>query len=144
MKVKYFTREEAKNCGTLMMRINEEETLNNLSLRDISMLFTRMHKQVLCPSHFKNIGIEENKLFYILSSTNDSLIKERLTLICKLLADIFGKKSKEELKELYHEEPILKHDKKSNTIFKKKAISVYIIEYMKKNYTKSLTIFLVF
>ena len=83
------------------MRINEEETLNNWSLRDISNLFTRMHKQVLCPSHFKKIGIEENILFYILSSTNDSLIKERLNLICKLLTDIFGKKLEEELKELY-------------------------------------------
>ena len=75
-----------------MMRINEEETLTNWSLRDISKLFTRMKKQVNYPSHFKKIRIEENILFYIMSSTNDSLVEERLNLVCKLLADIFGKK----------------------------------------------------
>ena len=106
-----FSRDSAKKCGTLMMKINEEETLNNWSLRDISKLFNRLYKQVICPSNFKNIGIEENILFYILSSTNESLVEERLNLICKLLSDIFDKKQlNEELKELYNAIPKLRHE----------------------------------
>ena len=118
-----FKREEAKKCGTLMMKINEEETLNNWSLRDISKLFTRIHKQVMYTTNFKNLGIEENILFYILSSTNESLVEERLNIVCKLLADVFGKKEINELKEIYNAKPKLKHDKKD-----KKNEKIYIIK----------------
>ena len=129
-----FSRDSAKKCGTLMMKINEEETLNNWSLRDISKLFNRLHKQVICPSYFKNIGIEENILFYILSSTNESLVEERLNLICKLLADIFDKNElNEELKELYNSIPKLRHDKQNNKIYIKKGkISLYYRVYEEK------------
>ena len=131
-----FTREEAKKCGTLMMRINEQETLNNWSLRDISKLFTRIYKQTRCINHFKNIRIEQNILFYILSSTNESLVEERLKLVCKLLADIFEKTElNEELYDLYKAEPKLKHDEKSQlTYIKKGNISLYYREYEEKLY----------
>ena len=127
-----FSRDSAKKCGTLMMRINKEETLNNWSLRDISKLFNRLYKQVICSSNFKNIGIEENILFYILSSTNESLVEERLNLICKLLSDIFDKSQlNEELKELYNAIPKLRHD--NNKIYIKKGkISLYYRVYEEK------------
>ena len=131
-----FTREEAKRCGTLMMRINEEETLNNWSLRDISQLFTRIYKQSIYSSNFKNIGIEQNILFYILSSTNESLVEERLKLVCKLLADIFRKKElNEDLYDLYYAEPKLKNDIKNNKMYISKGkISLYYRVYEEKIY----------
>ena len=133
-----FTKEEARKCGALMMKINEEETLNNWSLRDISKLFTRMYKQVTYSSNFKNIRIEENILFYILSSTSESLVKETLEIICQHLADIFGRKElNEDLKELYFAEPKLKYDKKNNKIFINKGkISLYYRVYEEELYNE--------
>ena len=59
--------------------------------------------------NFKGMTIEYNILFYILSSTNDSLLNERIELTYKLKANVFKKeKLYNELKDLYKENPILK------------------------------------
>ena len=56
-----------------MMLLNEKEVLTPWSLRDISKLFERINKQSLNPKNYIKLGITENILFYILSSTNGSL-----------------------------------------------------------------------
>jgi len=67
--------------------------------------------------------IEHNILFYILSSTNESLVNERVKLVCNLIKEIFGK---EDLLELFYQEPKLKLDKDENKMYIKKGyLSVY-------------------
>ena len=122
--------EEAKLCGTLMMEINKQETLTPWSLIDISKLFTRLYKQFLQKDNFKGMTIEYNILFYILSSTNDSLVNERIELICKLIANVFKKeKLYNEIKDLYKEYPILKktdiNEEKRNLYIQKGNVTLY-------------------
>ena len=74
--------------------------------------------------------IEYNILFYILSSTNDSLVNERIELICKLIANVFKKeKLYNELKDLYKENPILKklniNEEKRNLYIQKGNVTLY-------------------
>ena len=72
------TKDDARKCGTFMMLLNEEVSLRALtpwSLRDISKLFSRIYKQTLNESKYnKGLTIEVHILFYILSSTDPSLI----------------------------------------------------------------------
>ena len=54
---------DAKLCGDLMMKINEESLLTPWSLRDISKLFERMVFQEKNIDKYINIGLKENILF---------------------------------------------------------------------------------
>lgn len=104
---KLLSKENAKKCGDLMMNLNAIDILTPWSLRDISKLFSRIKKQAENSDNYKNLGMEENILFYILSSTPHDLIDEnRLDTIVNLIQKSFGKsvisdEKKEKLKELY-------------------------------------------
>ena len=51
--------------------------------------------------------MENNILFYILSSTNKSFVNEKIELVCKLITTAFNKeKLYDELKDLYKENSI--------------------------------------
>ena len=113
-----------------MMEINKQETLTPWSLRDISKLFTRLYKQYFHKDEFDGMTIEYNILFYILSSTNESLVNERIELICELITKVFNKVNLyDELKDLYNEIPILiKRDineEKRNLYIKKGNVKLY-------------------
>ena len=114
------TINNARICGDFMMALNEKEILTPWSLRDISKLFARINKQSLNPKNFENLGVEENILFYILSSTNDSLISERLPIVVDLITHIFKKNTIEskDLSEIYNATPYIKQ--KNNKIYIKK------------------------
>ena len=103
------SEDEAKACGKFMMKLNEREYLSPWSLRDISKLFERIYKQSKKKSNFKNLNLTKNILFYILPSTTESLISERLKDITELIKEIFGLNSseKENLEELYLSQPYL-------------------------------------
>ena len=73
------------------MALNEKEILTPWPLREISKLFERINKQTLSSAqNFQNLNVIENILFYILSSTNESLINERLKIFVDLIIKIFG------------------------------------------------------
>ena len=75
------------------MRLNEKKVFTPWSLRDISKLFARIKKQSKEPEdHYKNMGLYEHILFYVLSSTNDSLVEERREEIVNLIINILNHK----------------------------------------------------
>ena len=107
---KILSEEQAKSCGDFMMRLNNEELLTPWSLRDISKLFARIKKQSKNPDYYyENLGLYEHILFYILSSTNESLIHERKGIVVKLIQESFNIEINENqyLKELYYSPPHL-------------------------------------
>ena len=134
---KKLTPKEARLCGDFMMALNEKEVLTPWSLRDISKLFARIYKQSINPKNFEGLNVQENILFYILSSTNDSLIDERLDVVVDLISDTFklspnGKKS---LAELYKATPYIK--KKNKKIYIKKGkINIFYCNEKPKIYEK--------
>ena len=77
----------------IIMEINNQETLTPWSLRDISKLFKRIYRSSLNKDNFKGMRIEHNILFYILSSTIESLLEERVKLICNLIKKNLGKRN---------------------------------------------------
>ena len=82
--------------------------------------------------------IENNILFYILSSTNESLIGERVKLVCKLIKEVFGK---EDLTDLFYQEPILKRDKDEKKMYINKGnMSVYYRVYEEDLYNELKTL----
>ena len=114
------------------MLLNEKEVLTPWSLRDISKLFERINKQSLNPKNYIKLGITENILFYILSSTNGSLINERLPIVINLISEIFKLNSVElkTLSELYNAPPFIKNS--NNKIFIEKGkISIFYCNYDK-------------
>ena len=124
--------EQARLCGDFMMLLNEKEVLTPWSLRDISKLFERINKQSLNPKNYIKLGITENILFYILSSTNGSLINERLPIVINLISEIFKLNSVElkTLSELYNAPPFIKNS--NNKIFIEKGkISIFYCNYDK-------------
>ena len=124
--------EQARLCGDFMMLLNEKEVLTPWSLRDISKLFERINKQSLNPKNYIKLDITENILFYILSSTNGSLINERLPIVINLISEIFKLNSVElkTLSELYNAPPFIKNS--NNKIFIEKGkISIFYCNYDK-------------
>ena len=104
-----------------MMCLNEKEVLTPWSLRDISKIFSRINKQSINPKHYINLNIIQNILFYILSSTNDSLINERLPVVFDLISNTFKLSTidKQTLSDLYYSVPFIKNSNKKN-IFRKR------------------------
>ena len=130
------SKEEARLCGDFMMALNEKEVLTPWSLRDISKLFARINKQSLNPKHYENLNVPENILFYILSSTNDSLLSERLPAVVELISNTFKLKKKSKyLSELYNSPPNL--EKRDNKIFIVKGkLKIFYHNYKKELYEK--------
>ena len=97
-----------------MMALNEKEVLTPWSLRDISKLFQRINKQSINPKYYEGLNVQENILFYILSSTNDSLISERLPVVVSLITETFKLSPNESniLSELYTATPYIKNKNK--------------------------------
>ena len=131
------SEDEAKACGKFMMKLNEREYLSPWSLRDISKLFERIYKQSKKKSNFKNLNLTKNILFYILPSTTESLISERLKDITELIKEIFGLNSseKENLEELYLSQPylIIQNEINSKKIFiEKKDVRIYFRDFEKE------------
>ena len=126
---------EAKLCGDFMMAVNENEVLTPWSLRDISKIFARINKQSLHPEYFEGLGVQENILFYILSSTKDSLINERQKIVVNLIADTFKLSSIEKsvLSELYTAQPFIK-TKDQKIFIEKGNISIFYCNYEKEIY----------
>ena len=81
---KIMSENEAKLCGDLMMKINEDYLLTPWSLRDISKLFQRMLCQEKNIDRYINFGLKENILFYITSSINEYFIKDQLPRIVNI------------------------------------------------------------
>ena len=129
------TVEDARLCGDFMMLLNENEILTPWSLRDISKLFNRINKQSLNPRNFINLGIKENILFYILSSTNDSLISERLPEVVNLISEVFKINEMEgkRLKDLYNAVPLIK-SKDNKLYIEKDFVNIFYCTDGKKNY----------
>ena len=135
-KQKTLTSKQARLCGDFMMSLNEKEVLTPWSLRDISKLFSRINKQSINPKHYINLNITQNILFYILSSTNDSLISERLPVVVDLISHTFklSTNDKQILSDLYYSVPFIKK-KFNNKIFLEKGnISIFYCNYEKKLY----------
>ena len=131
------SQNEARLCGDFMMALNEKEVLTPWSLRDISKLFARINKQSLNPKHYENLNVPENILFYILSSTNDSLLSERLPVVVELISNTFKLKKipKDNLSELYNSPPNL--EKKDNKIYIVKGkLKIFYRNYKKELYEK--------
>jgi len=133
------SKEEARLCGNFMMALNEKEVLTPWSLRDISKLFARINKQSqsLNQKHYENLNVPENILFYILSSTNDSLLSERLPAVVELISNTFklSKTLTKNLSELYKSPPSL--EKKENKIYIVKGkIKIFYHNYKKELYEK--------
>ena len=120
------------------MALNEKEILTPWSLRDISKLFARINKQSYSSArNFQNLNIIENILFYILSSTNESLINERLKIVVDLITKIFRLSSTEKqmLSELYYSTPLIK--KTNDKIYIEKGnISIFYRNFDEKIYKK--------
>jgi len=135
---KKMNKEQARLCGDFMMALNEKEILTPWSLRDISKLFERINKQSLSnPQNYKNLNVIENILFYILSSTNESLINERLKIVVDLITKIFrlNPTEKKILTELYFSTPLIK--KKDDKIYIEKGdISIFYRYFDEKIYKK--------
>ena len=130
---KKLTTKEARLCGDFMMLLNEKEVLTPWSLRDISKLFARINKQSINPKNYQNLNVIENILCYILSSTNESLISERLPVVVDLISDTFKLSSAEKanLSELYNSTPYIKNS--NNKIFIEKGkVSIFYRNYDKK------------
>ena len=120
-----------------MMSLNEKEILTPWSLRDISKLFARIYKQSINPKYYEGLNVPENILFYILSSTNDSLISERLPVVVDLIAETFKLSPMEKsiLSELYNAPPYIKN--KNNKIYIEKGkINIYYCNYKPKIYNQ--------
>ena len=134
---KILTNDDARRCGNFMMLLNENEILTPWSLRDISKLFARIYKQSLNIKNYENLGVKENILFYILSSTEDSLLKERMNSVINLIGKAFNLKSKEKeyLKELCNSPACIKN--KNNKLYIEKGrISVFYDNYKEDVYNK--------
>jgi len=134
---KKLTSKEARLCGDFMMALNEKEVLTPWSLRDISKLFARIFKQSINPKNFEGLNVQENILFYILSSTNDSLIDERLDVVVDLISDTFklSPNEKKTLAELYRATPYIK--KKNKKIYIEKGkINIFYCNEKPKIYEK--------
>ena len=127
------TIDQAKKCGDFMMLLNEKEVLTPWSLRDISKLFARLNKQSLNPKNYINLNVVENILFYILSSTSESLISERLPVVIDLISDIFKLSSleKQTLSELYNATPLIKNVNKKIFV-EKGSVSIFYCKYENK------------
>ena len=95
---KIMNENQAKLCGDIMMKINENPFLTPWSLRDISKLFERMLTKEKNIEKYINIGLKENILFYIISSINESLIN--VLIIIDIIKEIFHLDD-ENTKELY-------------------------------------------
>ena len=134
---KKLTVNEARLCGDFMMALNEKEVLTPWSLRDISKLFSRINKQSINPKHYEGLNVQENILFYILSSTNDSLISERLPVVVDLISETFKLSPNESniLKELYTATPYIKNKNKKIYIEKGK-ISIFYCNYKPEIFDK--------
>ena len=134
---KKLTSKEARLCGDFMMSLNEKEVLTPWSLRDISKLFARINKQSINPKNYQNLNVIENILFYILSSTNESLISERLPVVINLISETFKLSSAEKanLSELYNSTPFIKNI--NNKIFIEKGkVSIFYRNYNKNLFNK--------
>jgi len=131
------TEKEARLCGDFMMALNEKEVLTPWSLRDISKLFQRINKQSINPKYYDGLNVQENILFYILSSTNDSLVSERLPVVVGLISDTFKLNSGQSsaLAELYNAPCFLKN--RNNKIYIEKGkISIFYCNYKKEIFEK--------
>ena len=129
-KVRNLTKDQARKCGDFMMLLNEKEVLTPWSLRDISKLFARLNKQSINPKNYVNLNVIQNILFYILSSTNESLLSERLPVVIDLIAEIFKLSTleKQSLSELYNATPFIKNV--NNKIFIEKSdVSIFYCNY---------------
>ena len=126
---KIMNENDAKLCGDLMMKINEESLLTPWSLRDISKLFERMVFQERNIDKYINIGLKENILFYVTSSINKSMIKEQLPIIIDIIKDVFiiDEENINELLELYNAVPLLIKDDEKIYI-KKNKCEIYLAE----------------
>ena len=118
-----FDNDGAKLCGDFMMKLNEKEILTPWSLRDISKLFARIKKQSKNPKNYDNLGLKEQILFYILSSTSDFLIKERVKTVVDLMHETFNLtiNEKHDLLELYDSIPHLNSEKDKQKIYIEKG-----------------------
>ena len=131
------TKKEARLCGDFMMALNEREVLTPWSLRDISKLFARINKQSINPKNYEGLNVQENILFYILSSTNNSLISERLKVVVDLICDTFklSENEKNDLMKLYNAPPYIK--KRNEKIYiEKGTINIFYCNYEKEIYKK--------
>ena len=137
------SKEEAELCGDFMMKLNDEnenKVLTPWSLRDISKLFSRIKKQANKPEgHFKNFGLYENILFYILSSTHDSLADEnRVKVVVELIVKTFRIENQnkiKELSELYKSDPKLNVEG-NNLFIEKGDIQVFLCKNDPKLFEK--------
>ena len=127
---KIMSENDAILCGDLLMKINENPILTPWSLRDISKLFERMLKQEKNLDKYINIGLKENILFYIISSINESLIKEQLPIIIDIMKEIFCLNEEEtnELYEIYNTLPVLVLREDIKIYIKKNKCEVYLGE----------------
>ena len=121
---------KAKLCGDFMMKINENPLLTPWSLRDISKLFERTLSQENHIDRYNNIGLEENILFYITSSINESLIKEQLPIIIDIIKETFNlnDENTKELYELYYASPHLFSKEDDKIYIKKNKCEIYLGE----------------
>ena len=115
---------EAKKCGTFMCKLNENETLPQWSLRDISKLFARIKKQSKNSQDYQGLGIKENIFFYFLSSLNDKVIEDKAKEVTKIIESSFQLPEGEgmQLFKLYKSIPILSIEKNEN------IYEIYIIK----------------
>ena len=132
---KKITSKDARLCGNFLMSLNKNEVLIPWSLRDISKLFARIYKQSINPNNYEGLGLHENILFYILSSTNDSLISERLPVVVDLISNIFklSANEKKDLSELYYSPPYIKN-KKDKIYIEKGKVSIYYCDYSQEKF----------
>ena len=123
---KKITSKDARLCGDFLMSLNQNEVLTPWSLRDISKLFARIYKQSKNPKNYEGLGLHENILFYILSSTNDSLVSERLPVVVDLISETFklNAHEKKDLLELYNSPPYIK-PKNGKIFIEKGNVSIY-------------------
>ena len=123
-KIKNFEN-DVRLCGKLMMKINEIPILTPWSLRDIYKLLRRLYKQFNNKDKYKNLGLKENILFYITSSIHESLIEEQLSVIIRLIKEVFKLSDEEEknLILLYKLKPIITNIE-GNIFLKKNSIEI--------------------
>jgi len=134
---KNLTAKEARLCGDFMMPLNEKEVLIPWSLRDISKLFQRIYKQSINPKNFEGLKVQENILFYILSSTNDSLISERLPVVVDLISETFklSPNGSSILSELYTAPSFIKN-RNGKIYIEKGKIRIFYCIYKKEIFEK--------
>lgn len=131
---KKLTKKEARLCGDFMMELNEKEVLTPWSLWDISKLFARINKQSINAKNFDSLNVQENNLFYILFSTNGSLINERLDVVVDLISETFklSPNEKKSLSELYKATPYIK--KRIKKFISKKKNKYFLFQWNAKNF----------